>query len=243
MTKPTAIFDFPYQLRQSKKAKRMNIHLSPEKGVEVVYPLRASEKGAIRFLQQQQAWVMKHRHIWERKITPLHLPDHVALTAVDEIWPIQYETAWVAMPKKARLLPRPDGTLVYLGQKDVVTICRLLKRWCLTKAKHYLAQRIKVLSRATGLPYQSVIFRTQKTRWGSCSETNVISLNTSLIFLVQPVVDYVIIHELAHTVHFNHSPAFWRLVERYVPHYERHRKMLRMKHDFIPDWFLQTRSS
>ena len=241
MSHVDSIFDFPYQLRQSKKAKRMNINISPEKGVEVVYPMRASEKGAIRFLQQQQVWVMKHQHVWDVKTIPLVLPEQIALKAIDEVWPIHYETAWVSTPKKVRLLPRPDTSLVYMGKDDPRVIFRLLKRWCLFKAEQHLTLRIKALSQITGLGYQDVIFRTQKTRWGSCSNTGIISLNTSLLFLVPSLVDYVIIHELAHTIHFDHSPAFWQLVGHWSPNYDVHKKSLRRKQGLIPEWFLQTR--
>jgi len=241
MSKADSLFDFPYQLRQSKKAKRMGINLSPEKGVEVVYPMRASEKGAIRFLQQQHTWVMKHRQVWEVNVTPISAPEQIVLAASAEHWPVHYEMRWVSTPKKACLLVRPDRSLVYIGKDDTQLIFRLLKRWCLAKAEQHLTTRIAALNRQTGLDYQQVIFRTQKTRWGSCSDTGAISLNTSLIFLAPPLVDYVIIHELAHTVHFDHSSAFWQLVARWSPEYHAPKKILRKKQTIIPAWFLQTR--
>jgi hypothetical protein len=84
-------------------------------------------------------------------------------------------------------------------------------------AKKILIKRLNKISIDTGLSYNKVSIRNQKTRWGSCSSLNNINLNINLINLPLRLIDYVIFHELAHTIEKNHSIKFWNLLNRYLP--------------------------
>ena len=83
-------------------------------------------------------------------------------------------------------------------------------------AKADLPGRIARLSEATGLKYEKLSIRASRTKWGSCSGRNHISLSLFLMTLPEHLRDYVIIHELCHTIHHNHSPRFHALVDRLV---------------------------
>ncbi len=85
------------------------------------------------------------------------------------------------------------------------------------RAKVYLPSRLAYLSKKHGLEYRKLSLRNQKTLWGSCSAKNNISLNIKLMDLPDHLIDYVILHELTHTVQKNHGPAFWRTLEQYSP--------------------------
>lgn len=82
-----------------------------------------------------------------------------------------------------------------------------------TRAREYLTSRLELLSSANNLTYNRVSFRSQKSRWGSCSSKKNISLNYKLFTLKPDLIDYVILHELAHTKHMNHSQEFWNFLE------------------------------
>ena len=84
-------------------------------------------------------------------------------------------------------------------------------------ARKVLIDRLIKISKKTGLSFNKVSIRNQKTRWGSCSYTNNISLNIKLINLPEKLIDYVIYHELVHTVEKNHSSNFWNLLNHYLP--------------------------
>jgi len=84
-------------------------------------------------------------------------------------------------------------------------------------AKKILIERLNKISIDTGLLYNKVSIKNQKTRWGSCSSINNINLNINLINLPLRLIDYVIFHELVHTIEKNHSRKFWNLLNRYLP--------------------------
>ena len=98
-----------------------------------------------------------------------------------------------------------------------------------------LRERLAVFSKRMGLVPSSVRLASQKTRWGSCSHQGRVSLNWRLAFAPLEVIDYVVAHELAHLTHFDHSPAFWELVESFVPGSQSLRKWL-CSHQYAADF-------
>ena len=95
------------------------------------------------------------------------------------------------------------------------------------KARTILAARLAYLARQHGFRYNKVFIRNQKTRWGTCSSKNNISLNIQLMRLPQELQDYVILHELVHTRHKNHSKMFWAEMDKLVGDAKKLRKEMR----------------
>lgn len=102
------------------------------------------------------------------------------------------------------------------------------KRILLKKAKEYLPYRLEYYAKLYGYNYDKCRLSHAATRWGSCSSNRTISLNIGLMQVPEVLRDYVILHELAHLNHLDHSNAFWAEVAEHDPRYREHRKKLKM---------------
>jgi len=101
------------------------------------------------------------------------------------------------------------------------------KKILMKKAREYLPYRLEFWATKYGYTYSGVRLSHANTRWGSRSSSGTISLNIGLMKVPEPLRDYVIIHELAHIHHMDHSEAFWAEVAEHDPNYRRHRKLLK----------------
>ena len=102
------------------------------------------------------------------------------------------------------------------------------KKLLMKKAREYLPYRLEYFAKLYGYQYDKCRLSHANTRWGSCSSNRTISLNIGLMKLPEALRDYVIIHELAHLNHMDHSKAFWAEVARHDPRYKNHEKKLKM---------------
>ena len=98
------------------------------------------------------------------------------------------------------------------------------------KIRQYIERQVEYYAKIVGVTYGRISMRNQKTRWGSCSSQGNLNFNNRLLFVPKELVDYVVVHELAHRKEMNHSNAFWNVVEKYMPDYKERRKKLREYH-------------
>jgi len=115
-------------------------------------------------------------------------------------------------------------------------LIKALKRFLKQIAQEYLIPLLRRLSLEIALPYKTASIRSQSTLWGSCTAAKNISLNVKLLFLPQELTRYVLLHELCHTQHLNHSNRYWTLLKRFDPNCLIHRKMLRKASQYLPTW-------
>lgn len=104
---------------------------------------------------------------------------------------------------------------------------KALEKRYIAAAKEYFPKRAAYFLPLTGGSYDRITIRDQKTRWGSCSAKGTLSFNWRLMLAPPAVLDYVVVHELCHLTHMDHSKAFWALVESVCPDYRIHRKWLK----------------
>jgi len=236
--------DLPaYTVRVSDRAKSVRLSLSVEAGLEVVIPADYDHLKVPELIHKKLDWIVRNqlkldqREAFFQSQAPHELPDRINLRSLGEEWQIEYQQvstksrAIVIQEKKSEL------TLVVKGHITDIEACKFfLKQWLMQKAETHLFSWLRKVSIRTKLPYRTTAVRSQKTLWGSCSGNRNISLNYKLLFLEANVVEYVLIHELCHTIHMNHSDKFWGLVSKFEPNYKILDKSLNQSWQVIPAW-------
>ena len=215
---------YPYQVISSKRARYIRIKLNNNGDLSVVLPQRVNIRHAHDFLLSKAHWVEKNLSTYVKK-NRNQRPEIVNLKLLGEIWEIEYGSS---EQNTAFLIEKGAGKLLIGGNNaDFEQINALINQWCRQRATQVLPQLVADLAASHGFTYNKVSIRTQKTRWGSCSNRKNISLNSKLLFFPKKIVEYVILHELSHTVEMNHSHRFWKLVEKCQPDYQIQRDRLK----------------
>ena len=224
---------YPYQVNRSKRARYLRVKLSPDGEITLVLPQGVSLSTGEQFLYSKSAWLTHHlQALPEPKTFAETRPESLDLNFIDEQWHVNYEAGEagftiVEESSNKRLIVRGNIT-----DKDLVT--KALGEWLKYKAKAVLPKRLAYLAEQHGFHFNKVSIRGQKTRWGSCSSQKNINLNYKLLFLDKPLTDYVLIHELCHTIEMNHSSRFWALVADCDANYKAHDQQVNEATKTIP---------
>jgi predicted metal-dependent hydrolase len=223
-----------YTLRISLKAKRVRIQVSMEKGLVIVVPKRFSPSRVPSLIEKNRQWIERAFEKAKSFQGPVgwasvsHWPEQISLLALGETWTVLFSRD-DTKPVLVRETLATTTLLVQGSIEDAAAWRNGLKKWLTQRAKVTLIPWLRRVSEETGLRYSSVTIRQQKTRWGSCSSRGSISLNARLLFLPPELVTYVLVHELCHTRHLDHSARFWRLVESNLPDYRQSDRQLRFR--------------
>jgi hypothetical protein len=229
-------FSWPpnYQLRVSKRAKRMRLQISSRQGLQIIVPANSDKNSALDFLNSKRNWVEKHLTTTVTTTEKELFPTQIKLTAIDKYWRVIYQPT--CDTTKVYLIEQRDEVILYGNVQDVTAIRIVLVQWLKKQSEVFLTAFLKKLSAQCQLSFNAVTIRKQQSRWGSCSRTKNINLNCKLMFLPYEWVKYVLIHELCHTKQFNHSEKFWRLVANFMPNHQEIRQQFKLAHQYIPAW-------
>jgi predicted metal-dependent hydrolase len=225
-----------WSLRVSRRARYARLRIMPFGGLEVVIPYRFPRHEVAGLVAQHADWARAQLARQAALRDAIQLPSALSLAFDDSLTPIHY--AGAAPPAQGELFAPSDGAVIEIQAQDQRAIIAALRQWIRKRAHRLLPPLLAQVSRQTGLSYQGISIRSQKTRWGSCSSRGNISLNDQLLFLPPDAVEYLMIHELCHTRHLNHSAAYWALVQTHCADYRRHEKRLSDSRSLVPDWFL-----
>ena len=230
--------DSPH-FRVSRKARRISIRVFQDGRVEVVVPPRARPRDVERFVSSQREWIDSKRALAlrNRPAPEAFPPSLLEFDSTGERWRLHVAggTGRVRVVERAGIGGAP-GVLELRGQATDLAMRLALRAWLKRAAGVRLEPRVNELARAAGVRYSRVAIRRQRSRWGSCSVRGTISLNLCLLFQRREVVDYLIIHELMHVKHMNHSAAFWTAVEKHCAGWRALDKALLDGWRSVPRW-------
>lgn len=202
---------------RSYHSKYIRISIKPFEGIKVTVPVFISIDTARKFLEEKKNWVIRHtQKIAEKEKHLTIFSPESSFRTRDHILSIQaHQKKTIQIIIKSGFIYVFYPSFADIRDERIQRAIRkgILEAWRIEAAK-YLPQRVKKLAITYGFSFNRLAFRNNKSRWGSCSRENNISLNIQLMRLPQHLADYVILHELAHTVHKNHSANFWQLLDK-----------------------------
>lgn len=206
----------PITLYRSEKAKKINISIRPFKGVRVAVPRLASFRQAKQFVVFRKHWIEKHAAQMKQ------FEDRQTVFNWDTQFNTKYRTLKLIKSKidvtsfnytENQLVIKIPESKNILNSDVQDFIVNVIEKTYRLEAKAYLPNRVEKLAKTFGLVYKKVKINNAKTRWGSCSSENNINLSLQLMRLPDYLIDYVILHELAHTKVKNHSTQFWNFLD------------------------------
>ena len=220
----------PFAVRVSPRARRLTARVHVGGRVEIVVPVGVNAHAVRDFVQRFTPWINRKVAAMRCFVAPTEpVPPSIDFAFTGEQVSVEWRRA-------AHRKLEEDGGRIVVHAPDDSGARLLLQRWLRAAAEERLTPRLLKLAADLKYPVSRVSIRCQRTRWGSCSTRGTVSLNCSLVFLRPEVVRYLFIHELAHTKHMNHSPSFWRLVERLEPDYRRLDRELLAGWRTVPGW-------
>ena len=204
-----------WNVRISRRARRMSMRVFPGGRVEVVVPPGAGVPAIERFVARHRDWAERRSRELLRLAPKAaeRQPTQVEMELLGRAWRVEYLAGRRIRVEEAA----GDRLCVHTPSLTDRHASQALVPWLTGVATRELRPRLDALSREIGIDFARLSVRRQRTRWGSCSTKGTISLNVCLMFQRPEVVRYLMIHELCHRRHMNHSRRFWSLVEKYEP--------------------------
>ncbi|NKI35333.1 M48 family metallopeptidase [Wenzhouxiangella sp. XN79A] len=226
-----------FQLRRHRRARRVTLRVKPDASLVVTAPPRVPERVIRDFVADRAGWIESARErlraVQGRR--PEHLnathPGRLELPAIDRVLVIRYEQG-----DRLRWRARGPETIELTGAEHPDDARALLVDVLKAMARGSLEPRVREFAETHDVHPGRITWRNPNTRWGSCSSNGNLSLSVRLLLLERPVADYVLLHELAHLEHPNHSKAFWAKVEAMCPDYRLRERELKAASRAMPVW-------
>lgn len=212
-------------IRESHRARRLTLRVHETAQVEVVVPRGLPRRLVDRFIAEHQDWIAVRVAKAQARAQAAEAfpPAAINLIALGEQWSLQHQPGEGLL----RVQACDESLLRVSGRGSPAQYRAALCRWLSKRAREVLEPWLSELAAEHGFVHGPVQIRLQRSRWGSCSAKGAISLNLALLFQPPAVLRYVLLHELAHTRHLNHSRAFWAVVAACEPDYKRLDRQLR----------------
>ena len=220
------------RLRRHPRAKRLKLSFVPARGFLLTMPERTPLVALEQALPHFSQWV-EQVLARQANTAAVSLPSELTFAATQEYWTLAYGVERAATAQC-------EGPHIHIGaHAETAAAHQQLLRWFKVRATERLAPWVERLAEQHGFEVNAVSVGLARARWGSCSANKRIRLNAALLLIEAELVEHVLLHELAHTRHLNHSLAFWRCVGAVDPDYPRKHRALRLAWRSLPVWLWQ----
>ncbi len=200
-----------------KEVKHARLRVSEDGKIRIIAPPSFSDEDITSLLNKKAKWIDKNVKYFEA-MSKIQLQRNQLLLFGNR-YNYFYDTSF---PQKV-IINHEHRTIT--AKRDL-TDPEIQEKWYRNIAKKYLTRRTEQLSKKLNFSYNKLYIREERNKWGNCSTEKNISLNWKLIKAPEFVIDYIIIHELLHTVVMNHTKKFWTLLKSYYPEYKESIKWL-----------------
>ena len=221
--KKIEIIDNVKIIRTFNRKKTLTLRVKNSQA-EILCPYYTSSNYLKNLIEKKKNWIRKNKKNNSRNLSEIDQISKGYIRYKGEKLSLIYEKA-----KADRVLLQDKNLRVFHSDESLEKKKRIIILWLKYESQKFLNERLLFLSKKININFNSLKIRSYRARWGSCNEKGDISLNWKLIMLPESVIDYVLIHELAHVTIPNHSKYFWSLVEKKYPNYKEKKKWLREK--------------
>ncbi|MDP1633571.1 MAG: SprT family zinc-dependent metalloprotease [Gallionellaceae bacterium] len=215
--------EISYTLKRSGYRRSIGLRID-NRGLTVNAPLRASEKWLHSVLLEKAGWVIDKLDSWEsKKAPPIEWAEGARIPFRGEEFVLQL------VPKKRGAAAQLHGEVLHVpvgAEADAVAIEKSVTNWYRIEALQVFKECAEYFAPLLKVQPREIKLSTARTQWGSCTARGVVRLNWQLVKMPLHLIDYVVVHELAHLAEMNHSPAFWRVVESVCSGYKQCRAEL-----------------
>jgi len=210
--------DLKYTVKRSEKRKKLTITVERDRSVVVHAPASISDERIREIVESKKPWIYeKTRHAQKYGGMP-HPPGKELVNGESALYLGRYYQIEIIRDGAEKILFRQRFMIpasLAGRRKDV------MRDWYIARAKEKILARVESFARELGVEFTAAKIVDNRYRWGSCTPNNNINLNWRLIKAPMFVVDYVIVHELAHLMESNHTPRFWSIVRAHSPRMEK----------------------
>ncbi len=227
-------------VKVSARAIRPRLKMTPHDGLVVVVPAGFDKKQVPSLLLRHEVWIRKVEAELEAQrqealaVSEEGLPRMIAFPHFAQSWEVEYMQTAIG---EGKIKEQHQNSLLVSGDVADRVLCqRLLHSWLKHRAKVTLLPSLERMAAAHQFDYAEGKVRLQHSRWGSCTSRHTITLNTKLLFLPEHLLSHIMLHELCHTVHLNHSASFWGLVQQHDPLWRRNNKEMKSAWKYVPQW-------
>ena len=211
-------------IRSKKRRKTISLHIKEDGKIVIYTPYHTPQWEIEKFIKDKQSWIVEKISEKEKRVKEAERTFHPGEKFL-------YLGEWYPLEMQESRGKEPPLKLVFgkfiLNHDHIEEARDLFSHWYKREAKEKITERVEYYSKRFQLFPEGIKITSARSRWGSCSRDNRLSFSWIVIMASLAVIDYILIHELAHIREKNHSKKFWTYLESILPDYRKHRRWLR----------------